>query len=375
QRAEWERFVDESLGAYQESLEAWESIAAQNPDAARIPRRLLDDTSDRASRQVERMRRNYGFDRARTFLPASVSTNLMLIMSARAWVQVCQHLLSHPLPEAQLLGQSLREELSLVAPRMLRHATETTSMVSGIRREFESLCAEARAHPPACLADRLPAGGPADIRTAERGAIASGLTDTGLIDAGTIGAECPSMPTLEVFPPAGTDPVTLASDLQFHDNRYAWMGSDIRRTLVRFRWEAITFAEIRDLNRHRTGTRFCPLRPQGFYAAQDELPATTAVETRHRFTELAHRGKSASARANEMLCAGEPGYVYWTLLGTQYPFEHSTTADKFLYEAELRTGAGAHYRYAKHLRDMLELWYRQFPETRGLVLEGSAEPE
>ncbi len=46
-----------------------------------------------------------------------------------------------------------------------------------------------------------------------------------------------------------------------------------------------------------------------------------------------------------------------------------------LYEAELRTGTGAHYRYARHLRDVLALWYDRYPATRGLVLEGSAEPE
>ena len=63
------------------------------------------------------------------------------------------------------------------------------------------------------------------------------------------------------------------------------------------------------------------------------------------------------------------------LLGCQFAFEHTTTADKFLYEAELRTGTGAHYRYARHLRDALALWYEIHPETRGLVLEGSAEPE
>ena len=34
-----------------------------------------------------------------------------------------------------------------------------------------------------------------------------------------------------------------------------------------------------------------------------------------------------------------------------------------------RTGTGAHYRYARHLHDMLDLWYARYPETRGLVLE------
>ncbi len=62
-------------------------------------------------------------------------------------------------------------------------------------------------------------------------------------------------------------------------------------------------------------------------------------------------------------------------MGTEFPFEHLTTADKFIYEAELRTGVGAHYRYAKHLRDALALFYQQFPSTKGLILEGSAEPE
>ena len=46
---------------------------------------------------------------------------------------------------------------------------------------------------------------------------------------------------------------------------------------------------------------------------------------------------------------GSAAYVYSLLLGAQTPFEHSTHADKFIYEAELRTGMGAHYRYAEHL--------------------------
>jgi len=73
--------------------------------------------------------------------------------------------------------------------------------------------------------------------------------------------------------------------------------------------------------------------------------------------------------------AGETSYLYWTPLGTQYRFEHVTTADKFLYEAELRSGTGAHFRYAKHFRDLLELLYQKIPELKGTVIEGSAEPE
>ena len=94
-----------------------------------------------------------------------------------------------------------------------------------------------------------------------------------------------------------------------------------------------------------------------------------------KVAEGAAFGRDTSRRAHELLAAAEPVYIYWTLLGTQYSFEHVTTADKFIYEAELRTGLGAHYRYAQHLRDALEEWYKVAPETRGLVLEGDAEPE
>ena len=146
---------------------------------------------------------------------------------------------------------------------------------------------------------------------------------------------------------------------------------------MRFGWGAMALAEIRDLNRHRTGNKHCPLLPRGFYAAADQLPAVgspdAAVAT--ALGELAAIGHAATAEAHRLLAAGDPTYVYRTLLGTQFPFEHLTTADKFIYEGELRTGAGAHYRYAGHLREVLALWYERFPATRGLVLEGSAEPE
>ena len=68
-------------------------------------------------------------------------------------------------------------------------------------------------------------------------------------------------------------------------------------------------------------------------------------------------------------------YLYYTSLGHQYLFEHTTTADKFLYEMELRTGVGAHYKYAEHCHKALELWYQKHPITKGIIFEGSAEPE
>ena len=68
-------------------------------------------------------------------------------------------------------------------------------------------------------------------------------------------------------------------------------------------------------------------------------------------------------------------YIYFTNLGHKYYFEHTTTADKFLYEMELRTGVGSHFKYAEHCKNLLNLWYKKYPVTKGLIFEGSAEPE
>jgi hypothetical protein len=187
-------------------------------------------------------------------------------------------------------------------------------------------------------------------------------------------AECNAF--LDVLPAPAADAEEMAEDLEFHDNRYSWMGDGLRRTAVRFGWSAVSFAEIRDLNRHRTGSKYCPLVPRGFYSAQDALPSQyrQAGESQ-TLSKLSAMGRAITADAAVLMRAGRPDYIYGTLLGAQYLFEHTTTADKFLYEAELRTGVGAHFRYAQHLHDALALWYERFPETKSRVLEGSAEPE
>lgn len=345
-QGEWRQLMQQCFVNYEAALELWEGIATAMPEVSRIPTVLLNDTSEKAQKQVARLRRNYGFDRARNFLPVAVSTNVMMIMSARAWVQLCQHLLSHPLAEANRLGGQVRDELALAAPRLLRHAIAKDSIAQGIRREFEKVRTLARKNENAYLRD------------------------------GSNDYECPPTASLELLLPRDVDAEEIAADMSLHDNRYAWLGSSLQRTAVRFKWDAVALAEIRDLNRHRTGSKYCPLVPVGFYSAHDQLPATSAHrECQEQLNTLSELGRRASAIARQKLIDGDANYVYWSVLGTQYPFEHTTTADKFIYEAELRTGTGAHYRYAQHLRDMLALWYEKFPETRGLVLEGSAEPE
>ncbi len=335
-RGEWQTAMGDAFEAYAEAVAFWEGVADANPDITRIPRKLLDDPSEKAKRAVGRMRRNYAFDRARYFLPVAAKTNVMMVQSARAWVTLCQHLLSHPLPEARKLGVLVRDELALVAPRLLRHAVEKPSLIAGQAEEWQAW--------------------------RKYGTDWNFDFDEGRCDYLTEAV-------LSVWGPHARSGKQFASDLAHHDNRYAYIGETLRRTAVRFSWDAVAFAEIRDLNRHRTGTKYCPLIPAGFYHAVDQLPHPD-----NRYLTLGETGKRLTTLTATYMI-DSPSGIYFALLGTQFPFEHTTTADKFIYEAELRTGTGSHYRYAEHLRDTLTLWYERYPATRGLILEGSAEPE
>ena len=348
---EWHESMQNAFTAYQQALDLWQQIGEIQPKLTAIPPEILADKSPKGIKTSARMKRNYRFDRARCYLPVTAATNMMLVMSARAWAQLCQHLSSHPLPEAQALAENIRSELKISSPRLMKHACRTDSITNGIQSEFDALAKEA----------------------------ATGLPST--LTSNATSTEHPPTVHLTVTPPISTNhtqtSTNFPADLQYHDNRYAWIGSTLCRTAVRFKCDAISLGEIRDLNRHRTGNKHCPLIPQGFYSSLEQLPANTeSISTQHeKLHEINEIGRELSATAHKQLAAGDPSYIHWTLLGTQYSFEHLTTADKFIYEAELRTGIGSHYRYAKHLKDALKEWYTQFPETKGLIQEGNAEPE
>src|SRR5580658_1209223 len=146
--SDWRQLMCQSFEAYHASLQIWEEAAAENPALMGIPRSLLEDVSDAARKKTARMRRNYAFDRARYFLPASAATNVMLIMSARGWTNLCQFLLSQPLPEARRLGELIQGELALPAPRMIKHARCVEPVRQAIAAEFEKLVQLARAAAP-----------------------------------------------------------------------------------------------------------------------------------------------------------------------------------------------------------------------------------
>jgi len=320
--ARWREMMARAFSAYQAEYARLENLGHCEPERVRIPK-------DARPAVVARIRKNFALDRARYFVPFAARTNLALVQTSRMWAQTVKHLDSLPQPEARAVAAAVRDELIKLSPRLMRHSGAESSYQEQTKQE---LAASIRLG-----LDRLSAEPLADAVWVK-------------VDRDTP----PWMPELQ----------PIDESLRHRSNRYGQCGSAIRRMRVTFAWNNLAIAELRDLNRHRTGYRHTPLIQSGFYLPP-EVPRAPHAGFLAEQTEL----------TREFLRRGSPAYVYSLLLGAQTPFEHSTQADKFVYEAELRTGMGAHFRYAEHLSAALAEFFRQVPDAKAWVTEGTAEPE
>ena len=318
----WSMVMAKAFAAYHAEYTRLDQAALANPGLVRLPK-------DAKPAVVTRLRKNYALDRARYFIPLATRTNLGLVQSSRMWAATVKHLDSLGMPEASVAAKLIREELLKSSPRLMRHSSAEKSLQAQAAQE---------------LAASLSLG-------------LARLSTRPLADEVWVKVDREAPPWLREEQP-------VAEALRHRANRYGFQGKATRRMRVSFAWNNLAVAELRDLNRHRTGHRYTPLIQAGFY-----LPP-----------EIAHGSHQAlldeqAALTRELMTRGSPAYVYSLLLGAQTPFEHSTHADKFIYEAELRTGMGAHYRYAEHLSAALQEFLRAVPEAKDWVVEGTAEPE
>ncbi len=318
----WQALMARAFASYNSEYARLDQLAESKPELVRAPK-------DAKPAVVTRLRKNYALDRARYFVPFATRTNLGLVQTSRMWAQTVKQLDSLPHPEAKAAAKLIRDELLKQSPRLMRHSFAEQSYEEQARQELASSLSMGL--------DRLSA---------------TPLTDEIWVDVD------------RATPPFLPESQPLSEALRHRTNRYGYQGTASRRMRVAFAWNNMAIAELRDLNRHRTGHRYTPLIQAGFY-----LPP-----------EIRHADHSALlteqlALTRELMERGSPAYVYTLLLGAQTPFEHSTHADKFIYEAELRTGMGAHFRYAEHLSAALKAFFVQVPEARDWVVEGTAEPE
>jgi thymidylate synthase ThyX len=318
----WREVLARAFAAYNSEYARLDALSVAEPGRIRLPK-------DAKPAVVARIRKNYALDRARYFVPLATRTNVGLVQTSRMWALTVKQLDSLQHPEARAAAALIRDELMKQSPRLMRHSSAEKSFEEQARQE---------------LSVSLRMG-------LER------LSAEPLADEVWVRVERDAPPWLEQSQP-------VAEALRHRANRYGQQGQATRRMRVTFAWNNMALAELRDLNRHRTGNRYTPLIQAGFYLPPEIRRPDHAVLLYDQL-EL----------TRELMTRGSPSYVYSLLLGAQTPFEHGTHADKFIYEAELRTGMGAHFRYAEHLGAALRAFTAQVPEAREWVVEGSAEPE
>jgi len=337
---DWVNFMNKSIRIYQEVYSDLDDKIKKNPGLLKLP-------NDLEPKVVDRLRKNYALDRSRYLIPFATKTNGAFIMTARNWADTICQLGSIPLVEAFECATKLRDELIKYVPRLIKHTQATEASIYQ---------AESR------ISYALKKLSTPDIIDEEHQNYIDSLTKEakGRIYASILGTD--DFPSFIPFTQEWSD--TFAEKL----NRYSIVGDNAKRMTVRAAWNNMTVAELRDLNRHRSGFRFSPLVPTGFHL-EKEIEHPEIPNLLHDYQNILRRlanHKDPDVRA----C-----YVYGFLLGTQVAFEHTTQLDKFIYEIELRTGLGSHFRYAKHLRDAYEMLMVQMPELKPYVQLGSSEPD
>ena len=318
---EWNDVMEESFEIYNSLYKELDEKAEKEPGKLNIP-------TDIPEKVQKRMRKNYALDRARYFIPLATKTSAAYIMTARVWADTLKVLESLPIKEAKDGAAAIRDELAKLAPRLIRHSFPDDASIA----QAEILMAHSSDY------------------IKNRGVSTDNISDEIFL---SVDNSFPSFLGAEN---------SIADQFKGKTNRYSAMGTDIRRSMVRYGWNNIAIAELRDLNRHRSGNRFTPFAPVGFY-----LPKEIDSSKYSKFLE------KYSSLVKKLAVSGTHYYGY--LLGTQVAFEHSTHLDKLIYEIELRTGLGAHFRYAEHLEAIALDLIDKDSSLKPYIEIGSAEPE
>lgn len=323
---EWDSLMTEAFERYQSEYKRLDDLATLHPELIRYP--------EGANEKVQtRIRKNYALDRARYFIPFATKTNIALVMSARMWALTIKQIEALPHPEAKELAQALRTQLAKFSPRLIKHAATDAA-------------AEAQANQMTAHWTKA------------------------IVENGVPITNCPDKVAVSID---NTYPdfmgATQSFDEAFADkaSRYSVAGEQLNRIFVRASWNSMPVAELRDLNRHRTGYRFSPMAPTGFYLPPeiDPTPHQDFLERYAAFVQKAVKSGPKAAAA----------WPYMMMLGTQVGFEHGQMGDKFVYEVELRTGMGAHFRYAEMVGAAAEAFFEKMPQAREFVQIGEAQPE
>lgn len=316
---------------YEFALEFYRTQLKQNSELIQYPPNASEKTKIR-------LRKNYAFDRARYYLPFATKTNIILNMTAGAWGTCLSYIDSFDLPEFKAVAAAVRNKLQKIVPDMLKHSYATPEQQALLREQYnidflESIYADIVSN---------------YFRTPQRSRVT--------VRDGSYLAEL-------------IDPDTVEFIQRNRNNRYDLHHPWIKQAPFTFSLDDITLAELRDLNRHRTGYRRSSMRHVGFYVPP-ELATPAHFEFMDAYESMFLHFLNISPKYYS------PQYApYMYCLGSQTDFTHTLQLDKLIYEIELRTGPGAHYRYAEHMRGIYSELIKLHPFLADVIQLGTAEPE
>lgn len=327
-KEDWLNLINFLLNTYNTVYQELEKDLIKDPTIIKIPANIPEKTKTR-------LFKNYALDRARYFIPFCLKTNAVFVMTGRAWTGVLKQLESLPYPEAIECTTKIRKELSKIIPRLIKHSYPDTASLTQIKNSLNYSIEKTK-------------------KSIDNKILFKEAPDKIHI---TINNNFPSfLPAIQ----------TIKQSFSGKTNRYSILGSTIRRIFIRASWNNIAIAELRDLNRHRTGYRFSTLIPTGFY-----LPTETNSKISTFKEEILTKIENTLTK---ILSSSSPYlYPYFLPLGIQVPFEHATQLDKFIYEIELRTDIGAHFRYSEHLKLAYKEIIKKLPNLKDYIKIGHFE--
>ncbi len=311
----------------------------ENPTLARIPK-------DATPKEADRMKRNYGFDRARYTLPVAALTNFGVIMTGREWTDTLKLLSASTIPEMIDLASEIRPPLDKMLPHLMKHSFPT-DMATEYMKNFFGRGAEYIRH-NGVNTDELPDAVVTNVQLPEENGLIERMNNFSLEDR-------------------------FDNAFKGKKNRYDIARGYPEKVHVSTYWNNMSIAEARDINRQRPCQKDTLLAPVGFYMAPEMKDAIDKLGLRGRYISL--QEKRAELLENLANSTSPESYASALFLGDQTQFELHTNASHMTYVIELRTGRGVHFRYDDHVRQAFESFEKQLPEWTKHIQLGTGEPE
>ncbi|MCF7866578.1 hypothetical protein K9L67_03450 [Candidatus Woesearchaeota archaeon] len=312
-------------------------IVSENPSLAGVPEGAPEKVANR-------MKKNYGFDRARYTLPLPALTNFGLIMTAREWADTLKFMVASPIKRTREWSQDITDQMKESVPNLMKHAGSRRMTEAYMKNFFER--------------------GVEYIKK-------NGVNTEYLPDEVFTNVQLPAKNGMIDEYKEIEERISKA--FEGKENRYDIPKGYPQKVNVSVYWNNMAFAEARDINRQRPCAKDTLFAPHGFYMAPEMEEAIKDLGLTERYKRL--QDKRAKLITNLANSENPESYVSAMFLGDQSPFELHTDAAHMSYVLELRTGMGVHFRYDQHMRQAFNKFEKQLPEWTKHVILGTGEPE